>query len=351
MDSASLDQLIRRGATQLPNEITAPYDYISKLPTNNHNMRFQFILAFNEAFFHIKNQKLLEEIGLIISIFHESSLLIDDIEDSSSTRRGHPCAHVRYGVPLTINSGNLMYFVALRRATEDLPQLTEGSPRDHETLLLRIHEILIDEMLNLHHGQGLDIYWRDILLKEWKQGKCSLPTYDEYLSMVMDKTGGLFRLSVKLLGLFSPDISAERVMGLLPLANILGIIYQIRDDLLNLSDDRYSVMKGILGEDLTEAKLSLPLIHALCESLHLQDTPLDRILFDIALISERQAHPELVSSAISFMRLDTKSLSFSENILSELFGKCRRLLKQEGLTESSMLFKVVDKLQATSSAS
>jgi geranylgeranyl diphosphate synthase type 3 len=51
-------------------------------------------------------------------------------------------------------------------------------------------EIYTEELLNLHKGQGMDLFWRDTL---------TCPTEEEYLAMVDNKTGGLFRLAVKLM--------------------------------------------------------------------------------------------------------------------------------------------------------
>jgi geranylgeranyl diphosphate synthase type 3 len=53
------------------------------------------------------------------------------------------------------------------------------------------------ELLNLHRGQGLDILWRD-------SGFC--PTETDYRKMVMDKTGGLFRLAIGLMQCFSQQV-------------------------------------------------------------------------------------------------------------------------------------------------
>jgi geranylgeranyl diphosphate synthase type 3 len=51
-------------------------------------------------------------------------------------------------------------------------------------------EIFTDELLNLHRGQGMELYWRDSL---------TCPTEFDYLEMVGNKTGGLFRLAIKLM--------------------------------------------------------------------------------------------------------------------------------------------------------
>jgi geranylgeranyl diphosphate synthase, type III len=53
----------------------------------------------------------------------------------------------------------------------------------------------IEELINLHRGQGMDLYWRDSL---------TCPTEQEYIEMVNNKTGGLLRLAVKLMQACSP---------------------------------------------------------------------------------------------------------------------------------------------------
>lgn len=238
----------------LPLCILAPYTYLESIPSNNKNVRTTFLRAFNEIYYHIEETRVLNAIDEVISIFHNSSLLIDDIEDGSNFRRGLPTAHTQYGVPLTINSGNLMYFVALEKAM-NLTKLTAGGSLE---MGVKIAKILTDEMLFLHSGQGLDIYWRDE-----KETINTPPSVQQYLHMIMNKTGGLFRLSVRLLELFSPSPPA---VSCVPLANLLGIIYQIRDDYLNLVDANYSHMKGYAGEDLIEGKLSLPILHSIIQS-------------------------------------------------------------------------------------
>lgn len=101
---------------------------------------------------------------------------VDDVEDSSRLRRGVPVAHNIFGTAQTINTANYVYFLAL----QELQKLRNASAIN----------IYTEELLNLHRGQGMDLYWRDSL---------TCPTEDEYLEMVGNKTGGLFRLAVKLM--------------------------------------------------------------------------------------------------------------------------------------------------------
>lgn len=101
---------------------------------------------------------------------------IDDIQDSSKLRRGFPVAHSIFGTAQTINSANYAYFLAQQKLQE------LGNPL--------AFNIFVDELLRLHRGQGMDLYWRDSL---------TCPTEGEYLEMVSNKTGGLFRLAIKLM--------------------------------------------------------------------------------------------------------------------------------------------------------
>lgn len=306
--------------------IVQPYFYLKDIPSNNQNVRTRFLNAFNELFFHIDSKELLLLIGEIISIFHNSSLLIDDIEDGSQYRRGFPTAHTKYGVPITINCGNLMYFVALQKAQLELPELYQKiQPNvDLPKLKFDTSQILLKEMLNLHHGQGQDIYWRDYL-KE-----IELPSIQDYLNMVKNKTGGLFRLSIQLLGLFSTEYDS-----LLPIANLLGIIYQIRDDLLNITDINYGHSKGVLGEDLVEGKLSLPILHCLLTS---KDTPVHQLLYSDEKDMDR------VKICVEYLQ-QSESLVFTKHLLLDYHKKVVWLLADTGVElEGSQLMAIIDGL-------
>ena len=90
-------------------------------------------------------------------MLHNASLLIDDIQDNSVLRRGNPCAHKIYGIASTINSANYVYFIGLEKILE------LGKPE--------AVTIFKDSMLELHRGQGMEIYWRDTFM---------CPTEEEY---------------------------------------------------------------------------------------------------------------------------------------------------------------------------
>ncbi|KAJ1888796.1 hypothetical protein LPJ66_008388 [Kickxella alabastrina] len=210
--------------------ILAPYEYLAKIP--GKEVRTVIINAFN-SWLHI-DPSLLLEISSVIRKLHASSLLLDDIEDSSELRRGVPAAHTIYGIPMTLNAANYVYCIS----TRDVLQMKRP----------KIMEIFTEELMNLHRGQGLDLFRRDTL---------SCPTEEKYLEMVLNKTGGLFRLAVKML-----QECSEVNVDFTDLIDMMGAFFQIRDDYMNLLSTEYSNSKGFC-EDLTEGKFSFLIVHAI----------------------------------------------------------------------------------------
>jgi hypothetical protein len=134
---------------------------------------------------------------------------------------------------------------ALTRACAPTPAGAERIVRPED-----LEKVVTAELLNLHRGQGLDLLWRDTL---------TCPTEEAYVSMVNNKTGGLFRLAVKLL---MACAATNARVDYIPLVNLVGVYFQIRDDYLNLESTDYEANKGF-AEDLTEGKFSFPIVHAI----------------------------------------------------------------------------------------
>lgn len=162
--------------------LTGPYDYLDAHP--GKDIRTHLIAAFN-AWLHVPPAAL-AVITRVVGMLHTASLLVDDVEDSSQLRRGLPVAHSIFGTAQTINSANYVYFRALQELLT-LDEIREGEGGRKSGEAVRIYT---EELVNLHRGQGMDLFWRETL---------TVPTEAEYLEMVGNKTGGLFRLAVRLM--------------------------------------------------------------------------------------------------------------------------------------------------------
>ncbi|XP_073942701.1 geranylgeranyl pyrophosphate synthase quemao isoform X2 [Choristoneura fumiferana] len=213
-----------------PTKILMPYTYILQVP--GKQIRTKLTSAFNN-WLKISDEKL-KAVGEIVQMLHNSSLLVDDIQDNSILRRGIPVAHSIYGVASTINAANYVMIIALEKTLE------LGHPM--------ATAVYTEQLLELHRGQGMEIYWRD---------NFHCPSEEEYKEMTVKKTGGLFMLAIRLMQLFS-----ENKSDFSKLSAILGLYFQIRDDYCNLCLQEYSENKSFC-EDLTEGKFSFPIIHAI----------------------------------------------------------------------------------------
>ncbi|CAB4384862.1 geranylgeranyl pyrophosphate synthase [Rhizophagus irregularis] len=265
-----------------------PYNYLLTYP--GKEIRSKLIDAFDH-WLKVPKEKL-TIVTKVVEMLHTASLLIDDVEDDSKLRRGVPVAHSIYGVPSTINCANYVYFLGLN----ELTKLND----------INMFNIYTEELLNLHRGQGMELYWRDTL---------TCPSEDEFIEMVSNKTGGLLRLGVKLM-----QAASESRVDYVPLVNLIGIHFQIRDDYMNLQSDKYADNKGFC-EDLTEGKFSFPIIH----SIH--SDPDNRQLINI--LKQHTTSIELKQFAIKLMK-ESGSFDYTKHYLSQTEKKARDEVKRLG---------------------
>ncbi|KAK0463184.1 isoprenoid synthase domain-containing protein [Desarmillaria tabescens] len=301
-------------------ELLEPFTFITSNP--GKDMRSRLIEAFN-IWLNVPEEKT-KVISRIVNMLHNASLLVDDIEDDSQLRRGRPVAHKIYGIPQTINTANYVYFLAY----EELHALRRagnfGTSRDVD-----LDAIVTAELLSLHRGQGLELQWRDSL-------RC--PTEEDYIGMVNNKTGGLLRIGIKLM---MACATTNTDVDYVPLVNLIGVYFQIRDDLLNLQSPEYSTNKGF-AEDLTEGKFSFPIVHA----IHADTT--NRQVLNV--LQKRPTTPTLKHHVISYLKDHTKSFDYTLSVMDLLDKKTRaeiaRLGGNKGL-EKLMDFFYVDSPKLT----
>ncbi|KAJ5561378.1 hypothetical protein N7461_000139 [Penicillium sp. DV-2018c] len=280
--------------------LTAPLDYLQETP--GKDIRGNLIEAFNE-FLNVPQEKI-DVIKRVVGLLHNASLLIDDIQDSSKLRRGVPVAHSIFGIAQTINSANYAYFIAQR----ELKKLTNPEAS----------VIFTEELINLHRGQGMELHWRD-------SSKC--PSEKEYTQMVLDKTGGLFRLAIRLMQGESTD---DR--DYIPLVEDLGVLFQIRDDYQNLQSDTYRVNKGFC-EDITEGKFSYPIIHSI------QSRPGDLRLYSI--LRQRSEDIAVKQYAVDYIRSTGSFLHCEQRMVALLRQSREKVRAIAGETQSGSKMEAI----------
>ncbi|KAJ1642617.1 hypothetical protein J3B02_000324 [Coemansia erecta] len=290
--AAAKTEFSQRETLSMEEALLAPYKYLCQVP--GKEIRTLMINAFSDWLNLDAAQ--LNSISNIIRKLHTSSLMIDDVEDNSDLRRGIPVTHKIYGVPMTINTANYVYFIAL----QDVLAMKNAA----------LVEIFTEELLNLHRGQGMELYWRDTM---------TCPTEAQYLEMVGHKTGGLFRLAVKMM-----QKCSERTKDFTELVNLMGAFFQIRDDYMNLQSSEYSNNKGYC-EDLTEGKFSFVITHAITQGEDGAQL--------MSILRQRTTDNNVKSYAVSLMA-KARSFEYTKGVLDRLERDIAVKIREHGGNEA-----------------
>jgi geranylgeranyl diphosphate synthase type II len=178
--------------------------------------------------------------AMAVELFHNFTLVHDDIMDNADKRRGRPTLHIKYDVNTAILSGDNLLAIAYERLLKNCNKHGTSAVEDFTQGLIEVCE-----------GQSLD--------KDFETRK--RVSLDEYLIMISKKTAALSEIccsiGAKLGGGTVKEVNALRKYG-----KNLGLAFQIQDDLLDIMADEAELGKKI-GGDLLEGKKTYLLLKAL----------------------------------------------------------------------------------------
>jgi geranylgeranyl pyrophosphate synthase len=176
-------------------------------------------------------------LAAFMELIHVATLIHDDVVDNASTRRGVNATAVDYGNRVSVLAGDYLFAWIFKNVTADYPH-----PVPH-ILSATLAEICDGEVLQLR-----------------ALGELSLPLQD-YIEVARKKTATLFAASAQCGAIMgggdAADVAALRAYG-----DAFGVAFQMKDDLLDVTADERSLGKPV-GNDLTERKMTIPLIEAL----------------------------------------------------------------------------------------
>lgn len=202
-----------------------------------------------------------------VELIHNFTLVHDDIEDASETRRGRPTVWYLWGIPQAVNTGDFLYVVS-HLACQRL--LKQGLPPE---AVLAVRNELDVASLRLAQGQHLDIAF---------ESRDPVPA-DEYLTMIAGKTAALLGAacaSGAIVAQAGPDATdACRRFGL-----GLGMAFQLMDDLIGIWGNPQETGKSD-SDDLRQGKKTYPIL------LGLQTSP----GFRQAWVSARASEPDVAA--------------------------------------------------------
>lgn len=227
------------------------------------------------------------KIAAIIEFIHTATLLHDDVVDQSEKRRNIKTANVLFGNAASILVGDFIYSRSFQMMVE-IDNMKIMNILSNTTNAISEGEVL--QLLNSHNP--------DI-------------SEEQYFKVVQFKTAKLFEACGSLAGI-SNNNSAETIDSYSKLGLHFGVIFQLIDDILDYSGDASQIGKNI-GDDLSEGKVTLPLIYAMKNSTENQCN-LIKDAIKVGDISKLPDIIEIIEETQSISKVQIKSEEQLNNI-------------------------------------
>jgi geranylgeranyl pyrophosphate synthase/predicted secreted hydrolase len=225
-------------------------------------------------------------IAVVPELTHSGTLIIDDIEDNATTRRGDTCIHNRYGIDIAINAANTLYFLPAALFSSH-PHLTDSQR-------LEFYRKTFDGFVRGHLGQALDIYWtRNLSQKNlacWRADH--LP--EKMLQMYEFKTASPAIVVADACCTLAGSDERTRT-ACRDFAQSIGVSFQILNDVNN-----FNKMQAVRQDDgdLASGKLTYVIVRAL-ERLGERD---QKRLVKILCTKRLRRNPECIREGIRLIR-------------------------------------------------
>ena len=183
------------------------------------------------------------DVGSVIEIIHNFTLVHDDIMDDDDIRRGRNAVHIEYDMPTAINAGDAMLAIAFETLYD-----AEHIPSDD---IVTIFKKIAWMVRRVSEGQQLDIEFenRDVVEE------------DEYIEMILGKTSVMFIVCAEI-GAFLSGADADVVEMMSEWGKNTGLCFQLMDDIIDIMSSTEELGKPA-GSDIVQGKKTLMAIHAL----------------------------------------------------------------------------------------
>jgi geranylgeranyl pyrophosphate synthase/predicted secreted hydrolase len=185
-------------------------------------------------------------------LMHVGSLMVDDVQDGSTVRRGGPSAHVVHGQATAINSGTAAYFIG---------QICIYEADMHFEEKVQVYNWYFEAMRASHSGQAMDIKGLDYMMPDaLKDDKVARLLSKRVLATHRLKSAAPASYLAQI-GALIGGASKEQIAGLGDYYEKLGIAFQIIDDTLNLKGFKDNLKTH--AEDITAGKITYPVAVAM----------------------------------------------------------------------------------------
>lgn len=226
-------ELIEKAVSEIvypaaPEGLYAPIRYT--LEGGGKRVRPMLLLATADAYGADAQMALPQAIG--IEMFHNFTLLHDDVMDNASVRRGRPTVHKRWNASTAILSGDTMLTMATRYIA-DCPQ----------AVMPQLIELFNKTAIEIYEGQQYDMDFET-------RNDVSV---DEYMEMIRLKTSVLLACACKMGAILAGSADSE-ASAMYRYGELLGLAFQLQDDYLDTYGDAALFGKEIGGDIINEKK-------------------------------------------------------------------------------------------------
>ncbi len=239
-----------------------------------------------------------------LEVFHNFTLIHDDIMDHSSLRRNYPTVHKKWSINQAILSGDVMAFISNECFLQSPPDC-----------LHKVFRIFNKAAVEVCVGQQMDIDFE----------KAAIVSQDEYLRMIELKTAALIAASVKIGAVIGGAKDKDSEM-LYEFGRNLGLAFQIQDDLLDIYGDMKLFGKKA-GGDIIENKKTFLLIKAFEKANQVQVKQLH------GLLSANNTDPEVKINKVVELYDELNIKSITEELANNYIENAFRLLEKIGVDE------------------
>lgn len=184
-------------------------------------------------------------------LMHVGSLIVDDVQDKSETRRGGKTAHLIYGESQALNAGTAAYFIGNQLVRDDFLSKAD---------VVRVYRLYFDALRAGHAGQAIDLDGFESLMPKVIESGEAQVLEDRVLAVHRLKTAAPAGCLARIGGVCGGG-TERQIEGVGLFFEALGLAFQIIDDVLNLRGFKGELKER--AEDVMQGKVTLPVAKAL----------------------------------------------------------------------------------------
>lgn len=253
--------------------------------------------------------------AIAIELFHNFTLIHDDIADNSPLRRNHATVHIKWNSNIALLSGDALLIKAYQELNKTLP--------DKLSLVLQLFNAAA---LKVCEGQQLDMNYE-------RKKNVSL---NEYLNMISLKTAALFGLSMQL-GAVHGGTTVETRKDMYAVGENLGMLFQLKDDVLDVFGKKDKTGKQT-GGDIIQNKKTFLLLKALELAKGKTKSELNMLLTNTKISASEKVN------GVKKIYKDLGVEEHANNQMKTYFNKIEKALSTIKTPEKDVLIELVSSL-------